>query len=517
MKLLRTIQAFPRSTAVISGLMFAACYPPSPLGFLSGLVWVPMFLLLSGRTPKQVFGLFFIYGFTATAGTLYWVANVIAPGLWHIIVSGLVLLCGYFALYFAAAGLWASYLYKKGEKILVFFAPFWVLLEYIRSLGEISFPWCTIGYTWGNYLPLIQGLSVTGVYGYSLLILGINVAVYLIIKNGLLDRFSLWFGVCITLCVAVLGVSGFHILSKPDQSLTKIRVSMIQPNINQLVKWDENFLDSVWTVHYNMTRKSCGDTLPELVVWSETALPMYIKKRPFYMKKVRNLFDSLEVPVLFGSLDYERTDEKYKDFNFYNCAFWYRPGMDDFERYEKIRLVPFSEHLPFSGLFPIVNRVDLGEADFSPGSKQKNFTIKQVKFAPSICYEIIYPDFVRNMISGGAGLLVNITNDGWFGRSSSPYQHLNMAKFRCIENRIWLARCANTGISAIVDTRGRIIKKTGIMKPVILSGDVGVVNHRPAFYTRYGDWVVLLCLLNIMGFIAWSVAAGYRKPSSGAS
>jgi apolipoprotein N-acyltransferase len=155
-----------------------------------------------------------------------------------------------------------------------------------------------------------------------------------------------------------------------------------------------------------------------------------------------------------------------------------------------VKLVPFSEALPFQGLFPILSRVNLGQADFKPGSVPVVYSIGSlIRGAPFICFDIIYPSFVRKRAAFGANILIHITNDGWFGKSSGPFQHALMSQQRCIENGISLARCANSGISMLVDQYGRIIAKTRLGVRTILSGDIPLARV-PTLYTALGDWPV---------------------------
>lgn len=495
LNLLKTkINQWPVWTAVLCGGALALSYPPVPLGFLSTIAWVPMLLLIKDRTKKEVFRLFFLFGLTATAGTLYWIGNVIAPGVWHMILIGVILLCGYWGLFFGLCGLWGHFLYRKtGPSALFLLPPFWVLLEYFRALSELSFPWCTIGYTWGHYTALLQMLPVTGVYAYTLLILEISVVLYLLIENGW-NRMTRTASVSVLAILILLGAYGARTLQKEEPAADTIRLSMLQPNVDQLVRWDEAFIDSAYIRNREMTLRAYENEKPDLIVWTETSLPMYFLKRKYYRKRVQSLSDSLNTPILLGSLDYQPADNKYKKFNFYNCAFWVRPGEKDVPWYGKIRLVPFSEYLPFTGLIPILNTVDLGEADFSSGPRPEIFRWGKADFAPSICYEMAYPQFIRQSVKNGANLLINITNDAWFGRTSGPFQHLNIVKYRCIENRIWTARCANSGISAIIDDKGRFLSRTRLMERTILNGTVRLVG-KPTKYSRYGDWFIGVCFL----------------------
>ncbi len=511
MNLLNKFNKYPKTTALLSGILLSASYPPLPFGFLSALVWIPMLSLINKRTNKDIFRFFFIFGFSATLGTVYWIGNVVPPGLWALVLIGLFLICSYFALFYSIIGLWAKYLIRTWSyKSLIFLPPLWAILEYIQGLGEISFPWNAIAYTWGNYLPLIQGLSVVGIYGYSFLILEIGVTIFLLLKYGIKDRFTLYVNISVSFIVILLFINGLF-FKKENTNASKATVSIIQSNIDQLVKWDEAFLDSTVSVNIEMTKKACkiSDKKPDLIIWSETSLPMYIKKRPVFLNRIYNLSKEINTPLLLGSLDYERVDTKYKDINFYNCAFFLKSDTSNMLVYKKNKLVPFSEYLPFSGIIPILNLVDLGEADFSQGTEQKIYSSGKIHFSPSICYEIIYPNFIRNMVKSGANLLVNITNDGWFGRSSAPFQHLNIARFRCIENNISLARCANTGISAIIKPNGVIEKSTKIMNREILNGKV-ILSNNPTFYSKHGNWLVIVCLLIFLTILILSIIKNRR-------
>ena len=157
-----------------------------------------------------------------------------------------------------------------------------------------------------------------------------------------------------------------------------------------------------------------------------------------------------------------------------------------------MNLVPFSEVLPFQGLFPILSRVNLGQADFKRGTTPVVFSIgKNIRAVPLVCYEIIYPGFVRGRLTNSTNLLVNVTNDGWFGKSSGPFQHAVMSRQRCIENGISLARCANAGISMLVDQYGRILCKTRLNERTQLSGNISL-SRVTTFYSRWGDCPVIL-------------------------
>ena len=252
---------------------------------------------------------------------------------------------------------------------------------------------------------------------------------------------------------------------------------------------------------------------PDLIILPESALLCYLDHRSYLKEQVFSWVDSLKVPIILGSLDWQRAPKgSLYDYLVYNTAFNVDPGSHDMKRYYKIKLVPFSETLPFEGKIPVLSRVNLGEADFQRGKENTVFSIgKKIFAAPLICYEIIYPDFVRQRVKSGANLIVNITNDGWFGKSSGPFQHAMMSRMRSIENGVTLARCANSGFSMFVDPYGRILGQTGLFTREILSKNIPI-QKVPSFYNQHGDWLVKLSLLILFVGIVVSVSRRLRKP-----
>jgi apolipoprotein N-acyltransferase len=205
--------------------------------------------------------------------------------------------------------------------------------------------------------------------------------------------------------------------------------------------------------------------------------------------------------VLVGALDFAPDEKPWRKYIFYNSAFLF-PGdsaRNAVRQYSKLRLVPFSERLPFDDVFPIINYVNLGEGDFSPG-KDYEIWDRRVKYAPSICYEIIYPDFARGARRRGADFFVNITNDGWFGISNAPYMHANIARFRAIEAGAPIARCSNAGITVFYDYKGRVLGKTRLNEVTVLRRKLPI-NTRETPYLRYGD--------RVEGFLAWFFVLGF--------
>ena len=197
---------------------------------------------------------------------------------------------------------------------------------------------------------------------------------------------------------------------------------------------------------------------------------------------------------MVGALDYRRNPRgSIRKFDVYNASFLFSPGNNSFpDRYIKKHLVPFSERIPFDEIFPILNYVDLGEGDFVAGKETPVYLPSL--WTPYICYDAIFGDLVREAIRNGSRLMVNITNDGWFGRSTAPYQHLNLIRYRAIENGMPVARLANSGVSAFIDQYGHYDGNTEIFTDRVVQRKVPL-KTRDTLYSRIGDAVEMLLLI----------------------
>jgi apolipoprotein N-acyltransferase len=219
--------------------------------------------------------------------------------------------------------------------------------------------------------------------------------------------------------------------------------------------------------------------------------------------------------LLVGSPDVERASVGEGD-RYYNSAFLVSPDRELLGKYDKIHMVPFGEYVPLKSILFFVHKLAYGIGDFEPGRTHTVFHLPRGRFGVTICYEVIFPDQVRRYVKQGADFLVNITNDAWFGRSAAPGQHLAMAALRAAENRRYLIRAANTGISAIIDPTGRIVKASEIFVPAVVSGRIQL-RRGETFYTRYGDLFAWLCVAFVISvFVAergWSGARFSSEPA----
>jgi apolipoprotein N-acyltransferase len=279
----------------------------------------------------------------------------------------------------------------------------------------------------------------------------------------------------------------------------EIRVSIVQGNIEQSIKWDPGFQERTIAIHNRLTREAGRGA--DLIVWPETAVPFFLREGGPLSQQVLDLAKEMQSYLLVGSPDRTRDISS----RYYNSAFLISPEGKIVQKYDKIHLVPFGEYVPLKSLLFFVQKMATGIGDFSPGQAFTVFEAPAGRFGVLICFEAIFPDQVRRYVLAGADFLVNITNDAWFGDSSAPYQHLSMAALRAVENGVILVRAANTGISALVTPTGRIVKQSDLFVETVLSGTMAR-RSAETFYTRYGDVFAWGC-----GLISVVVLAPTRR------
>lgn len=490
-----TINLKSKDTVLIlaSVVLFSLSYPPSPLSFLAYIFFPPFLLVLEKKSIKESFKLGYVWGFLSNLILLFWIAWVSFPGM-----LGAVLIL---ALYPALWSLLFTFVKNKNRILAYICAPFfWLALEYIRGLSQIGFPWLDVGYTQSFYTNFIQFASFTGIYGVSLWVIVINFFFWGIYKNH--NNLKIITVYAITLLISFLlpVFYGNRVLSDKPNSAS-VKVALVQGNIDVDVKWDPQFLNYNFDVFCGLTEKLKGQPL-DLIIWPETAAPCYLAYDSVYLNRVKETCDIVNVDILLGANHYKIIGPE--QYVYYNNTFLFKPDMSISDSYSKIHLVPFGERLPFDEKVKILKDLHLGQADFSAGNEYTVFRNQKGKFAGLICFEMVFPDLVRQFVKRGSDFLVNITNDGWYGKTPAPYQHAYMSIYRAIENRIPVARCANTGISMFVDPFGRVLQKSELFTQEILVNEIPL-RQKTTFYTKYGDWLSHLSLILSLLFISISI------------
>lgn len=486
--------------------LYALAYPPMPLGPAALLILVPWFIVLNRFSRGQAMFATFWSGMLYNSINYYWIYNVMhvetAPS--GLILLGLFLLIAFFSAYNTLAGFVYTLAKEAPAKIrtvlLILFPVFCAGLEMTRTYGDFAFPWSHLGYVFGNSLELLQMLPYIGIFGYTILVIASNQAVaQTLCKVQDIKKAIPVLAVPLSIFVVLL-IQGSIVLSKTEaqpfynaDDESSPSIALVQPSIAQGAKWSKERFDRI----VNKTLGMVNDSIKEhadLIVLAETAIPDHIRRQPGVIERLHEVADHKKAQLLVGALDYRRNPRgSIRKFDVYNASFLFSPGNNSFpDRYIKKHLVPFSERIPFDEIFPILNYVDLGEGDFVAGKETPVYLPSL--WTPYICYDAIFGDLVREAIRNGSRLMVNITNDGWFGRSTAPYQHLNLIRYRAIENGMPVARLANSGVSAFIDQYGHYDGNTEIFTDRVVQRKVPL-KTRDTLYSRIGDAVEMLLLI----------------------
>ena len=496
------------SLALLSGLLLVLAFPRFDLEVVAWGALIPLFRSLRGTSPVQASLLGFLAGFSFFTGLLPWIYNVLnqyghIPGPVSVVL--LLLLTAYLALYFSAFAFvlrWAQTRMDLPETLLA--PPLWVSLEYIRGFLFSGFPWELLGYSQYLTLPLIQISDLTGVYGVSFLIVLVNATGYRVLEASTDGN---WRPVrkevlAAGFLLALSSAYGYFRLSEwrlESREGTPLRIALIQGNIPQDVKWDSRFQEETMAIYTDLTRRARA-AFPHLVIWPETATPFFFQDTFPHRSRILELAEELKTHLLFGSPGYDR---KGRELRYYNSAFLISPEGKIAGRYDKIHLVPFGEFTPLRDYFPFLRNISVQMGDFFPGQSHGPIKTGDGALGVLICFEGVFPSITNETVRQGANVLVNITNDAWFGRTSAPYQHLGFYIFRAVETDRWVLRSANTGISAVIDPQGRIRARTGLFERTVLTGTFAMKDTK-TFYVRHGDYFVLLAALALLTAVAYS-------------
>jgi apolipoprotein N-acyltransferase len=505
---------------IISAILLILSFPNFNLWLCAWFGFVPLFFALKNKSKGQAFLFSYLTGVIFWLGIIYWLV--------HVTLVGLVVLVLYLALYFGLFGLIVSTYLLPTTYYLLFIPSIWVLLEYIHSHLFTGFPWALLGYSQYLNIPVIQIADISGVWGISFLVMLVNVFIYsLVSKKGRFKLASKFFLLPFFILVSSLVYGYYKLNLTPTYYLlpTKIKISVVQPNIPQELKWNPQSNNYIMNKYLDISLRAVKDN-PDLIIWPEAALPVVLEEVPSYYERVKDFVREIKTPLLFGAVT--KRDNLY-----YNSALLVSQEARLLSRYDKLHLVPFGEYIPLRKVFGFLETI-VPIGDFTPG---KEYTIlelasepvsqlasynrqtgkpanRQTKFSVLICFEDLFPELSRNFVKKGANFLVNITNDAWFKKTSSPYQHLCASVFRAVENRVVVVRAANTGVSGFIVPTGKIVSlvsdKSG--ENIFVSGyktqEISVSKQSPSFYNRYGDIFIVFCVLSILG----SISTFKKKP-----
>ena len=459
----------------LSGLLLVLSLPKPDFYPLAWVALVPLLVaIFTAPNLKRAILPSYVAGVMFFAGTCYWITEtmMIYGGVSTLEAIGIGLLFALtFAFHIVLVGIpvWLA-IERWGAMGMLAAAPAWVTVELLRTYWVSGFPWMLFGYALVPFSGILQIVTWTGVYGLSF----IAVAVNSVFAIGIVTRSFRWLGAAAAIAIVL---SVLPIIGEKPPAGDPITARIVQANISLDQPWDEPASKQLLDELSQLSTASPGTV--QLIVWPETPAPFYLKEDPSFRQRIEQIATASQAYVLVGYIDKMGTE-------FTNSAGLVDPHGKLISRYDKMHLVPFGEYIPLKPLLFFAESLTRQVGDYMPGTEYTISPVGNHRFSTAICYESIFPALVRQFVKRGSELIVVITNDGWFGESSAPFQHLRMGVARAVENRRYEVRTANTGISAIIDPYGRIQNPTSIGRRVAVDGKVYFRSDQ-TFYTRYGD------------------------------
>ena len=476
-------------SAILAAVLLSLSFASFNLWLFAWCGFIPLFIALENKSLRLAFMTAFFCGVVFWSLSIYW--------LIHVTLLGQAVLVLYLAIYFGLFGCVIYFSRFLSVNSCLFFLPAsWVLLEYLRSYLFTGFPWALIGLSQYRNLPIIQIADITGAWGVCFLVVLVNAALYLFLRRHSGAKILL-----IPILALFLSLSyGFIKLSyKPDwcNEKERIKISVVQGNILQDLKWDKRAATFIQDRYKELTVAAAADK-PALIIWPEASVPGLWGRDDAEFIQVFSLAGQLHTNLLVGAVSYFNQ-------NYFNSALFINQLGSPVATYSKLHLVPFGEYIPLKNIFPFLETIaPIG--DICPGREYTIFK-QPANFGVLICFEDLFPELSREFIKRGARFLVNITNDAWYKEGSAPYQHFAASVFRSVENRVYLARAANTGISGFIDPAGRIlgVVQNARSKEIFVQGyysqSICLAAGKRTIYNRYGDFFVVFCLLLNAGVI----------------
>lgn len=497
-----------RRIATAAGLGALACLALPP--FHAVPVLVPAFtglVLLTGAAKSwrgaAVAGWWFGFGFFISG--LYWMAHafvVAGTAEWAapFAVVGAAAACAVFVA--AACAVTRLAAARPGPRVVAF-AVAWTALEWLRSFAVLGgFPWNLIGYAWAGSVAVSQAAAAAGIFGLSFVTV-LTMASPAVVVAG--DRrvpargARAWWPVAVSAVViaGLWGAGAARLADAPRADVPGVRLALVQANIAQHHKWREDLRAAHFARHLEMSAALAdGDGPPVThVIWPETAAPFVIA-----LDRTRRRAVGAVAPpgglVITGAI---RSTPRGEDpLRIWNSLHAIDGNGDLAATYDKARLVPFGEYMPLRGLLPFDKLTD-GGTDYSRGPGRVTWHLSGLPpVSPLICYEAVFPGRVIDRDDPPAWLL-NVTNDGWYGLTTGPYQHLAQSRLRAVEDGLPLVRAANTGISAVFDGHGRVVASLGLAETGALTAPLPQALSSPTLYRRLGDWPLLVAGLLMVG------------------
>ena len=489
--------------AFVSALLLLLSYPPWDLSYLAWVALVPLLLAIQGRRPVESLLPGWFTGLLFFMGYFYWLSYPEGVTGFDYLLLGI-----YMGLYVGLFALVTAWGLGRGISLALIAPLAWVALDYLRAnAGFLGLPLAQLGHSQSQNLWVIQIADITGVYGVSFLIVMVNATLAELLRSRklLVARYFVTLG-----CVVLVGAYGYYRLSETAES-ADIDVTVIQPNIPQDIKWDSARMREHLEKHASLSLAAASERPGSLIIWPESSVPGSILKHLGWHQLVAGVTRATGQHVLLGSSGGPKFGTRdIPGDKWLNSAFLVRPPGIITAQYNKIRLLPFSEYEPASSWIPWPARYAHAGNKYLPGTEYSVFEVDGKPFSVLICWEAYFPALAREFVRHGAGFLVQMTNEAWFGDTAAPHQLLASTVFRAVENRVFVARSANTGVSGFINPLGRVVARVSVNgQDTFVEGyathAVGMRRFE-TLYTRYGDVFAKTCLtcmgILIVGFLA---------------
>ena len=496
--------------AALSGILFTLPFLSKHLSILAWVSLVPLFYAL-GSMPKNSFRTGLVFGILANYIGQYWLVGTLTRfGGFPIAVSFVFILvyCLYLGIQYALF----TYLISKLRLIqniniinLLIICSLWVALEHFYP---VLFPY-GLGNTQAYSLKIIQVSDLLGVSPLSFIIVFINLTIYSIVRflfqKDKKPVIETALSVVLIAFLIIYGSVRIDQVTKDISRAEKIRIGIVQANFDFFEKIEEN--ERLITEEHQKMSMLIDNA--DLIIWPETSVQKWLPVHAEYLEffEEEKIIPQIKgTYFLIGGLSYEAeiSDESEEDIEFtqYNSAFLTDWNGKILGKYNKIKLLLFGEYLPFADFIPSIKQLSPATGDFTPGSELNilNIDEKGIKIGPLICYEDIIPSFSRDFALKGANILINLTNDAWFGKSFAPYEHLLVSIPRAVETRRYMIRSTNTGVSAVINPIGEVTSETGIFKKDYFSEEVALL-YSDTLYMKVGDIFPWICLISFIIFV----------------
>ena len=515
--------------SVAAGLLLAAAFPRANQAWLGWAAWIPLILLVvRAKSRRAAFYGGWLTGVIWFFILLRWMPEVMASygGMPRFLSwAAYALLIALLAFYPASACAFTRHLiFRRGERCLLLFPFIWMVMELAASLTPCGgFPWLLAGYTQTRFLTVIQIADITGIYGVSFLLVCVNTAAAWFLhkkfskeapvkrrfgsgrkaraaRQGDSDapaftgRFQGSEAFIPLLAAGVLTagvlIYGQIAVNRWEKSEAPFRAAMLQGNLSVDDPYGE--LNEKFEQGYVHMADSLAPGSADILILPESPSPKLFQSDESYRRTMENLSRRYPLGMIFCNINFGEPRDGTAAY--FNSAFFLAGDGTLSGVYDKIHLVPFGEYIPYKKLLFFAETVSKEMGGFSEGRELRILPLGGRPANAVICFEAVFPDLVRRFVAGGSQVIVNLTNDGWYGVSAAPYHHLEIARVRAVENRRYFLRAANTGFSAVIEPTGRIAASTGLAEKSICLGRFGFIEET-TFYSRHGNVFLWLCVI----------------------